>query len=86
MMASVDQKSWPVPVARLMLGELTPEGLLKAAASKDESCEAHFYIGQHHLQRGDRALAIAALTSAVETCPPTFLEYIGAKVELARTG
>ena len=86
MMAKVDQKTWPAPVAKLMLGELTPEGLLKAAASRDESCEAHFYIGQYHLQRGDRAAAIAALKTAVETCPPTFLEYTGAKVELVRSG
>jgi tetratricopeptide (TPR) repeat protein len=86
MMAKVDQGKWPGPVAKLMLGELTPEGLLKAAGSKDESCEAHFYIGQYHLQRGNRAPAIAALKTAAETCPPTFFEATGAKAELARNG
>jgi tetratricopeptide (TPR) repeat protein len=86
MLAKEDPKSWPAPVARLMLGELTPEGLLEAAGSKDESCEAHFYIGQYHLQRGDRAPAVVALKTAVETCPSTFLEYAGAKAELARGG
>jgi tetratricopeptide (TPR) repeat protein len=86
MQAKVDQTEWPAPIARMLLGEITVAALLQAATSNDEACEAHFYIGQYHLQRREQAPGIAAMKKALETCPETFFEYRGAKAELARGG
>ena len=77
-------KKWPYAVIELYLGKRSPEATLDAAGKPDEKCEAQFYIGQWHILKGDRSAAAAPLKAAVETCPKTFIEYVGAVVELKR--
>ena len=80
----IDQANWPYPVARMMLGQLTPAQLVAMAKSADERCEAQFYIGEVQLLRGDKAAARTAFESTITSCPKTFIEFSGATVELAR--
>lgn len=84
--AKLKQDQWPFPAVELLLGRKTPEAVLAAAAKPDDRCEAQFYIGMWHALRGDRKAAAEPLKAALETCPKSFVEYLGAKVELARVG
>jgi tetratricopeptide (TPR) repeat protein len=77
-------KKWPYAVIELYLGKRSPEATLDAAGKPDEKCEAQFYIGQWQIAKGDPAAAAAPLKVAVDTCPKTFIEYVGAVVELKR--
>jgi lipoprotein NlpI len=74
----------------LFLGQGSPAAVLKASESKDtreqleKQCEAHFFIGQYALLRGDRAGAERAFKSGLATRILHFDEYRGARAELAR--
>lgn len=82
----IAKDAWPYPVARMLLGELSPDALRKAASKPDEACEAEFYIGQYHIQHGAKDLALAATKAAAASCPANFVEARAAKAELARVG
>lgn len=79
---------WPVPVAQLLLGERTVEEVLQRADSSNPrtylsmQCEAHFYIGQHHLIQGRREQARESFQAAVDTGKSDDLEYDWALREL----
>jgi lipoprotein NlpI len=74
--------AWPYPVVEMMLGRRTPEALLAVATTTNNRCEAHFYIGELHLIRGERAAAMDPLRTALDTCPKSFVEYQTAQAEL----
>ncbi|MEW6359692.1 MAG: protein kinase [Planctomycetota bacterium] len=82
---------WPAPVMRMLLGKITPEECLAAAQDADpkiqreRTCEAHYYIGQFHLIRGQEGKARAHFEKCIAT-GLLFLEYDGAKAELRRLG
>jgi lipoprotein NlpI len=76
--------AWPRPVIDLFLGASSVEAMLAAAASPSQQCEAQFYGGEWKLLQGNRAGATADLKAAVDGCPKSFIEYKGARAELAR--
>ena len=77
-------KSWPFAVIEMLAGKRTPEATLPAAVKPDEICEAHFYIGEWHLLRGDKDAATRMFELATSTCKKDFLEYHAANAELRR--
>lgn len=90
--AQMNSSQWPAPLAKLLLGQLTVEKTLGAAdnpdsnKARDQHCEAEFFIGEYFLLSQEKANALAHFRSAHETCPPNFLEYAGAAVEMERLG
>jgi lipoprotein NlpI len=82
--ARLNVPEWPAPVIELYLGRLSERAVLDAAATPDHQAEAHFYIGGWHLLRNDREHAVRALTAAMQSLPPWFIEHPAAAAELAR--
>jgi tetratricopeptide (TPR) repeat protein len=82
--ASARRTDWPAPVIALFLGGQSPEATIAAARTPAQVCEAHFYVGAWKLSRNDKAGAAAAWQVAVDRCPKSFIEYKGARAELAR--
>ncbi len=89
-MSSVDDDEWPAPILHFMAGQTKPETVDAAAARGEaqtvikQKCEADFYLAEWSIDRGDIPAARSRLNSAVASCPHTFIEYSGAKIELAR--
>ncbi|TDW16584.1 membrane associated rhomboid family serine protease [Rhizobium azibense] len=77
---------WPRAVYDLFLDKLSPAEMIAKAGNGNELCEAMFYSGEWYLKRGDVAEARQRFQTALSSCPTTFLEYEGAKGELARLG
>ena len=75
---------WPHAIVEFFLGKRSSAAVLEVAEDDDERCEAHFYIGQWHIIKGDAAPARTELQIAADTCPKDFLEYKSAVAELAR--
>jgi TPR repeat protein len=88
----LDPREWPMPVARFFLGKLGEAKLLAAARDQDaqkereQLCEAYYYLGQAHMIRGRRERARDMFRKAVATGITNFVEYAGARAELARMG
>ncbi|MFB2606914.1 hypothetical protein ACE04B_33940 [Rhizobium phaseoli] len=81
---AIDQAAWPYPIYRLFLRELTPGELTAKAADSNQTCESIFYIGEWYLLAGARDEARRRFQAALASCPRTFIEYDGARGELAR--
>jgi lipoprotein NlpI len=81
---SLDATEWPAPILALYLGRQTPEQALSAASSADQRCEAAFYVSEWQLWHHEIALAQTGFARALETCPHSYIEYQGARAELAR--
>jgi tetratricopeptide (TPR) repeat protein len=81
-----DRGSWPYPVIRHMLGELSAEELLAAADSNDRKTEAHTYIGMRLLLEGRDAEARGHFAWVKEYGNKRFFEYPLAVAELGRLG
>jgi WD40 repeat protein/Flp pilus assembly protein TadD len=78
---------WPHPAMKLLAGILTPDDTLKAAqGNPDNTCEAHFYIGEWQLSRGKLDEATRELKLAADMCPSNFWEAAAAVAELKRLG
>lgn len=83
---------WPMPVINLFLGKNTPEKVVPVASKSDEKlyagqlCEANFYVAEWQIVRGNPEIAKPGIEAAIKSCPKTFIEYSGAKVEAARLG
>jgi lipoprotein NlpI len=81
---------WPEPVMELLSGQINPSALLKTAEnpdakkSKDQMCEAHFYLGEYHLLNNRPSEARTLLQNAEQECPKDFAEYSAAVAELKR--
>jgi lipoprotein NlpI len=82
---------WPGPAVKLFMGTMGVEGLLEAARNADETtalkrlCEAHFFIGQYYLLKGESANANRAFQQAIATDVRQYVEFVYAKWELQRT-
>jgi lipoprotein NlpI len=67
--------TWPAPVLRMFLGQLTPDAVLAAADDRDgktkqfQVCEANFYSGQRALEQGAKDDAIRFFRLAASDCP-----------------
>jgi tetratricopeptide (TPR) repeat protein len=82
--ARLKTKEWPYAVIDLYLGRRQPDATLAAAVKPDDRCEAYFYIGQWYVLKDNKAEAEAALKTALDTCPKTFIEYAAAVAEWKR--
>jgi tetratricopeptide (TPR) repeat protein len=82
--ARLKTKEWPYAVIDLYLGRRQPDATLAAAVKPDDRCEAYFYVGQWHVLKDNKADAEAALKTALDTCPKTFIEYAAAVAEWKR--
>jgi Flp pilus assembly protein TadD len=82
--ARLKTKEWPYAVIDLYLGRRQPDATLAAAVKPDDRCEAYFYIGQWYVLKDNKADAEAALKTALDTCPKTFIEYAAAVAEWKR--
>ncbi|HUW57627.1 MAG TPA: tetratricopeptide repeat protein [Planctomycetota bacterium] len=88
--AKLKNDKWIHNIVRLYVGEITPAMCLAAAADKDpkkaneQKCDAHFYIAQFYLIRGDKKHASEHLKKCIETDVKDFIEYTSAKAELKR--
>jgi lipoprotein NlpI len=87
-LSQIDKKAWPTPVIRFLLGELTAEQTIAAAADKNpqtqkgQICEAHLYIGEYALLKGSKDEAIRLFRLAASECPHPFVEWAAANAEL----
>jgi tetratricopeptide (TPR) repeat protein len=92
--AKIDPDAWPYPIIQLFLQQKNPAETRDAAGTPDEICEAQFYVAEwHQLQTGGasemdqhRAAAKNSLQAAANTCSHTFVEWVGAQIELERLG
>ena len=85
-----DPEKWPAPAAMMLLGKITPKQCLAAAAGGDEQarddrlCEAHYYIGMHHLISARPDQAKKSFKRCLATGIVDFIEYGQAQQELQR--
>lgn len=82
--AMLTSRAWPYAIVDLYLGKRSANDILASTENADQRCEAQFYVGEWHLIEGREGEALLLLRSAIETCPKTFIEYSGARAELAR--
>lgn len=87
------EESWPTPVVKMFLGELTPNELVQLARDPNDpqraaglATEAMFYIGQMFLMQGDAKQASAFFERTLELGVTSFVEYDAARIELERMG
>jgi len=84
-------RSWPGPAVNLFMGNMDVEPLLQSARNADEKtalknlCEAHFFIGQYYLLKGDVAKANREFEQTIATDVRQYVEFVYAKWELQRT-
>lgn len=85
------ENTWPTPILQYLLGFKTEKELLdEARNSKDEStrksrlCEAYYFIGMQQLSVGKTRDAKASFQRAIDTQVVEYIEYRGAKMELAK--
>jgi lipoprotein NlpI len=87
---NLDVQQWPWPIVRFYLGTAAPKDLLRSAESLDpkksreQRCEAYFYLGEQALMRGDRQEAIKLFQATLDTGVTNFIEYEAAQIELQR--
>jgi tetratricopeptide (TPR) repeat protein len=76
-------KDWQKSIAELLVGRITPAGVMAAAQNADQICEAHYYSAIAQLKL-DTALAEKEFAAARDGCPKSFLEYQAAIADLKR--
>jgi ankyrin repeat protein len=81
---------WPSKVGAFLAGQSSESDFLKAAddpnlqTSKEQHCEAYFYIGSKHLVENDRMAAVDNFKKCLTTNVTNFEEYTSAASELLR--
>jgi lipoprotein NlpI len=84
----LDMTVWPAPVIRQLLGELSAEQTVGAAADNDprtrlaQTCEANFYGGELALAKKNKKEAQRQLKLAADNCPRSFIESTAAIAEM----
>jgi len=79
---------WPSKVGRFLAGQLSESDFLKAAddpslqTSKEQHCEAYFYVGSKHLIENDKMAAVDYFKKCLTTNLTDFEEYTSAASEL----
>jgi tetratricopeptide (TPR) repeat protein len=76
--------TWPIPMIRYGLGELSSAQLLSSAATPAQQCDANYLLGQTALADGDQPGAARYFTAAGASDVRGSFAYIGARVELLR--
>lgn len=83
---------WADKVYGLFLDTLSPQAFEESVLKNEDReqydlderlSEAHFYIGQYHLIRGDKDKARRAFLKATDTGPLGIYEYLAASAELS---
>jgi lipoprotein NlpI len=86
--AGRDLAKWPGPASEFLLGSLTREALLAASNNenpykeREQSCTAHFAIGQAELLNGHLAEAADSFRNAIASGATNCFEYVAAEREL----
>jgi lipoprotein NlpI len=82
--SQIDLTTWPAPLIRLYLGEMTAAQVLAAAEprNKGQICEANFYIAEMALQAGKPEEAVRQFEIAIANCPSGYIELEAARHEL----
>lgn len=87
-----EMSTWPGPILRALLGELTPLQILEFAKNADPKldrerrCETEFFMAEILFLRSEIEPAKARYKAAHSGCPKTFLEYRAAGLALRRLG
>lgn len=90
--SKLDMQSWPAPVVRMMLNEITPARAMQLAKNKDatvaqnQSCEVIFFSAELAGLKGQKDKAREGYRAAREQCPPDFYERSGAIAALRALG
>jgi tetratricopeptide (TPR) repeat protein len=88
----LDMTTWPAPVVRLFLGELTPAQVTAIADNPDaykqksQVCEANFFSGELALLQGAKDEASRLFRLAASDCPRNLIEWPAANAELKALG
>jgi tetratricopeptide (TPR) repeat protein len=82
--AARGKDDWFARVADFLVGARSEADFLKAAADREQECEATFYGGMKRFLAGDREGAKALLERCVATGLTDFVEHAGARAELQR--
>jgi lipoprotein NlpI len=80
------RKTWPTPVAEMLIGRLSLDAARARAANEGERCEADFYFALSRSKADSIEESATRLQQALKECPTGFIEYEGAKAELRRMG
>ncbi len=87
---NLDTSSWPAPVVRYFIGQISVDDVLTAAKDSDPKverehlCEAYYYLGVQALARNERVEAVRLFRLALGTGVTTFQEYKAARAEMTR--
>jgi lipoprotein NlpI len=88
----IDMTTWPAPVIRLYLGEMTPEAVLAAAddphaeTKARQICEADLLMGELALLRGPKDEAVRLFRLALTHCRKNTNPWTDAGAELKALG
>jgi lipoprotein NlpI len=83
-----DLSSWPGPVLKFYMGQITDDALMAAAADPDpqthvgEACEVNFYTGEDALEHQRQTVALARFRAVHDNCIKDYVEYGAALAEL----
>jgi tetratricopeptide (TPR) repeat protein len=77
-------KDWQRSIGELLVGRITPAGVMAAAKTADQICEAHYYTGIAQLKLSNLALAETEFVAARDGCSKSFREYHAAMADLKR--
>ena len=90
--STIDMTTWPAPVIRMFLGQMTAAAVLAAADDPDakkkkgQVCEANFFIAELALRQGAKDEAARLFRMAADDCPKNFVEWSAANAELKALG
>jgi lipoprotein NlpI len=88
----ISQEPWTAKVGDFLLGNITEDDLIAAAASPDatkdqgQHCEAWYYAGMKRLLAGDKKVAADDFNRCLATKQTRFTEYRLAEGELEALG
>lgn len=83
-------EDWPLPVIKMLLGDIAPEQCLAAAAAADpiktrgNRCEAYFYTAESYLLKGRKKEALDSFRKCLATEMVRYNEYRIAAAELKK--
>ncbi|HET7671424.1 MAG TPA: tetratricopeptide repeat protein [Burkholderiales bacterium] len=80
----ITEKSVHAQLVEFYLGRGDEAELRKAGRNLVESCQAHYFLGQHHLIAGNQPRGAQLLGAVVRQCPALLQETWAARIELGR--
>lgn len=90
--AKIDMKTWPAPVIRMFLGQMTPAAVFLVAddpdteRKKSQGCVANFYTGELAVRTHAKSDAIRLFRLAQSSCPHNAIAWSAANAELKALG